>query len=95
VITGEVEVVEQAPALTLDTLHFRFTDECWLEVVDSLGDVLHTNLQQAGSELTLQGKAPFQVKMGNAPAVSVSLNGEPLSLNIRPGTRLMNVTLGE
>jgi cytoskeleton protein RodZ len=89
------ERVEQAPVVVLDILYFQFTGECWLEVVDAQGDVLYTDLQQAGRELTLQGKAPFQVKMGNAQALSVSLNGEPILLNITPATRVLNVTLGE
>lgn len=79
----------------LDELQLGFTGECWLVVTDSRGDVLHTDLVQPGQELTLLGVAPFDVKMGNAPAVQLSLNGEPVDLDIPAGRRLLTVAVGE
>lgn len=79
----------------LDRLDLSFSDECWLVVTDARGDVLYTDLVQPGRELSLDGQAPFDVKMGNAPAVQASLNGEPVALNVPAGARLMTVTVGD
>lgn len=65
------------PEDSLDRLRLSFSDECWVEVVDARGDVLETDLLLAGESLELMGEAPFDVKLGNARAVEVELNGEP------------------
>ncbi|RYZ95109.1 MAG: helix-turn-helix domain-containing protein, partial [Moraxellaceae bacterium] len=59
---------------SLDELSFSFRGESWLEVSDSRGDVLATELEPAGSNIKLVGMAPFDVKLGNAPVVDVQLN---------------------
>jgi len=70
----------QVPAEdSLDRLRLSFSDECWVEVVDARGDVLETDLLLAGESLELMGEAPFDVKLGNAQAVDVELNGEPVT----------------
>jgi cytoskeleton protein RodZ len=89
---AESEVLESEP---LDQLHLTFIDECWLVVTDARGDVLVTDLVQPGRELNLQGQAPFEVKMGNAPAVQLSLNGEAFDLDVPAGARLMTVSVGQ
>ena len=67
------------PEDSLDRLRLSFSDECWVEVVDARGDVLETDLLLAGESLELMGEAPFDVKLGNARAVEVELNGEPFA----------------
>ncbi|MDQ2077266.1 RodZ domain-containing protein [Marinimicrobium sp. ABcell2] len=89
---AETEVLETDP---LDSLQLSFIDECWLVVTDAQGDVLVTDLVQPGRELSLQGRAPFEVKMGNAPAVQLSLNGAAFDLDVPAGTRLMTVSVGQ
>ena len=64
----------------LDLLKFSFSGECWLEVSDARGDVLATDLQAAGSQLTLRGVAPFKVKLGNARVAQVRLNEQAITL---------------
>lgn len=80
-------------SLALDQLHFVFSDECWLEVSDSRGDVLATELQRPGSSLTVTGRAPFDVKLGNAPAVSLTLNGKPVTIETLHGTQVLTLKL--
>lgn len=79
----------------LDRLQLEFSDECWLVVTDARGDVLHTDLMQAGQSLSLSGVAPFEVKLGNARAAQLTLNGEPVEFEARPDTRLMTLAVGE
>jgi len=88
VISDAQEVKAQA-AVTIvptkpidDQLTLSFTSECWVEVADARGDVLFTDIKQAGESLSLEGKAPFNVMLGDVRSVSIVLNGEPVI--IRP-----------
>jgi cytoskeleton protein RodZ len=80
---------------TLDRLELTFAEECWLEVSDAQGDVLATELQRPGSSVSLLGVAPFSVKLGNAPAVRVMLNGDEVAINPSAGTKVMTISVGE
>lgn len=82
-------------AAVLDKITFTFTEECWLEVSDSRGDVLMTDLQSAGVSLTLQGKAPFDVKLGNAPAAKIELNNEKINIVPALGTNVLSLKVGK
>lgn len=77
----------------LDQLTLTFDEECWLEVTDSRGDILAVDLVLEGRTLSLSGKAPFEVKMGNARAVSVELNGDPVEFDVPQGRRTMTLTV--
>lgn len=77
----------------LDRLRLSFTEECWLEVTDSRGDVLETDLMQPGQTLELQGEAPFTVKLGNAAGANIQLNGEPFEFDRPASGRYQAVTV--
>lgn len=77
----------------LDQLRLTFSEECWLEVTDSRGDVLETDLIQPGRTLLLSGEAPFTVKLGNAAAAQVELNGERFDFVPPASGRLMTLTV--
>lgn len=77
----------------LDQLRLTFSEECWVEVTDSRGDVLETDLLQPGRELLLSGEAPFTVKLGNAGAAQVELNGERFDFVPPVSGRLMTLTV--
>lgn len=77
----------------LDRLRLSFADECWVEVVDDRGDVLQADLLRAGRELNLSGRAPFTVRLGNAEAVSVVLNGEPFEFDPPADERVLTLTV--
>lgn len=87
--------VAEISADGLEQLQLNFTDECWLVVTDARGDVLHTDLMQSGQSLNLSGVAPFEVKLGNAQAVQMRLNGEPVDLDATSDTRLMTLAVGD
>ncbi len=79
----------------LDEISFIFRGECWLEVSDSRGDVLATELQAAGSKLNLVGKAPFDVKLGNAPAVAIQLNGKKIAVTSLSGSKVLTLKVDD
>lgn len=86
---------QQANNNTLDIITLQFTEECWLEVSDSRGDVLAADLQVAESRVLLQGKAPFDVKLGNAPAVTIELNGKNVAVVPPLGTNVLSLKVGQ
>lgn len=97
-----IEVIPEASAsaqmssvASLATLTLTFNGECWLEVSDARGDVLAADLQAAGSSLQLRGKAPFDVKLGNAPVASISLNGESFAFTPSRSTNVLSLKVGQ
>lgn len=69
-----------APVLT-----FAFEDRSWLEVADADAKVLHSAENQAGTQLSLSGKPPFAVVIGNAAKVKLTY-GERV-IDLLPHTR--------
>jgi len=63
-------------------LDLTFSAPSWVEVSDVEGRHLLHGLIEAGSTRTLAGSAPLLVVLGNAPAVTLRFNGEPVT----PGT---------
>ena len=97
-VTEIIEEAVQVEAATpyvkpLDKLTFVFTDECWVEVTDSSDDVLFADVKQGGEILDLQGVAPFNVILGNASAVELTLNDEPVDSQPKSGRKTMKFTV--
>ncbi|RYY76113.1 MAG: DUF4115 domain-containing protein [Gammaproteobacteria bacterium] len=102
-VSGEVNTFSTEPQSgtnasvkksTLDEITFSFRAECWLEVSDSRGDVLATELEPAGGKIKLLGRAPFNVKLGNAPAVDIELNGKKVDVVPLIGTNVLILKVG-
>jgi cytoskeleton protein RodZ len=55
----------------------RFGAESWAEVYDAAGERLFYDIGAAGSSRTLSGTPPLRVLLGNAPAVSLDVDGSP------------------
>ncbi|MEE8118258.1 MAG: RodZ domain-containing protein [Gammaproteobacteria bacterium] len=64
-------------------LEIHFRAESWLEVNEESGAQLYYDLVPAGTTLLISGVAPLNVFFGNAPAVSLVVDGEPLELSAR------------
>lgn len=78
-------VVAEAAAHDGPTLVFVFEDRSWLEVIDASKQILHTGENPGGTRLTLTGKPPFDIVVGNAGKVKLSY-GER-SIDLAPHTR--------
>lgn len=68
---------EPAAAAATDELVLRFSGMSWIEIADASGRRLAVRMGQAGEELRLRGRAPFDVLLGNAPNVGLEYNGRP------------------
>jgi len=91
---AQTNVSGSAKKNSLDEITFSFRAECWLEVSDSRGDVLATELEPAGGKIKLLGRAPFSVKLGNAPAVDIELNGKKVDVVPLIGSNVLILKVG-
>jgi cytoskeletal protein RodZ len=61
-------------------LGVRFSALSWVEISDAEGRRLLEGLYARGSVRQVRGTAPLRVVLGNAPAVDLELNGQPVPL---------------
>ena len=74
-------------------LRFRFAGESWVEVKDRGGRVLLSKLNPAGSEVEVAGLPPFTVVIGNAPQVTLAVDGRPFALDPHTKVAVARFTL--
>ena len=89
---SEPMAVEQEPAPSPDHLQVSFADVCWVKVVDADGVEVYTGQKSAGSQLSVQGAAPFRVTLGNAAAVgSIQMNDQNVAVPASTPGRVVTV----
>jgi cytoskeleton protein RodZ len=59
-------------------LELTFSAASWVEIADASGRHLLQGLIEGGSTRMLSGSAPLLVVLGNAPAVALRFNGQPV-----------------
>jgi cytoskeleton protein RodZ len=80
-------VEAQKPAATaMQRIVVRAEEDAWVEIRDASGRTLVATLAPAGSERAVQGRAPFELVIGNAASVKLTYEGKPVDL--RPHTRV-------
>jgi cytoskeleton protein RodZ len=81
VLPAPAPVAQALPVVSTgaDTLVIVLAAESWVSVRDAR-QLLVSELKRGGQTLTLKGDAPFSVNVGNAPAVTLSLNGKAVDL---------------
>ena len=67
-----------------DTLKLSFSGTSWIEVRDSGDGDRYRELRMAGDVLEIKGVAPFDVFLGDAPQIRLSLNGNDIDLSQEP-----------
>ena len=65
-------------------LQLRFAADSWVEIYDGSGKAVLYDLGKAGTERVATGVAPLSVTIGNAPAVTVRVNGRGITLPAPP-----------
>jgi cytoskeleton protein RodZ len=78
-----------------DRLKFSFTQDCWVEIKDTQGGILYSNLSKSGDVLELVGRAPFHILLGNAPAVTLAFNDERVALSPHTRNNVGTLVLGQ
>jgi len=66
-----------SPSLALAEVQLEAVNgDCWLQIKDATGNELVYELLKNGTTRTVRGKAPFDIFLGNAPAVTVYYQGK-------------------
>ncbi len=78
-----------------DRLSIDFTEECWVEIKDPVGNLLYGNLGRPGARLEFVGAAPFRVLLGYAPGVLLKYNAEPVALGPHTRNNVASLVLGQ
>jgi cytoskeleton protein RodZ len=68
--------------------------DSWVEILDGKGAQLELDLIRAGQERAYAGTGPFQVMLGRASAVELTLDGEPVDLSPHTRENVARLTLG-
>jgi len=71
--------LDNANSTSGDQLVLSFNRPTSIHIVDSTGKVLATGRQS--NTVTLNGQSPFQIRLDDATAVSLTLNQEQISLS--------------
>ena len=75
-------------------LVFHFSSDCWVEVLDAAGGLLHQDLERAGDRLEVRGDAPFSITLGYAPGAQLEYNGDPVMLSQHTHNDVARLVLG-
>jgi cytoskeleton protein RodZ len=76
-------------------LQLRFAADSWVEIYDGSGKAVLYDLGKAGTDRVATGTAPLSVTFGNAPAVTLQVNGRAVSLPAPPaGQTVGRYTIG-
>lgn len=77
------------------SVSLNFSGTSWVRVRDANDKTLFDGVKSAGAALQLQGLAPFKIRLGNAPAVTVALNGKPYDFDFSSRSNVAQFTLGD
>ncbi len=86
------EVAVEMPA---DNLVLEFSADAWVEIIDAEGARVFFDLGKAGQRYQSEGKPPFKIVLGNAPAVTLYHNGERIDHARYNEKGVAKFTLGE
>jgi cytoskeleton protein RodZ len=97
-IDEELEIVSEAatPVTGVEgDLVLRFSGDCWLEVRNGAGELIHADLGRAGEVVNLDGDAPFDILLGDSTVVEIDYLGNPVTIQRRPGRVISRFAVGE
>ena len=82
-----------ASSSSANTLVFAFSQPAWVEVRDRSGQIVFSQLSQAGSRREVNGLPPFSLVVGNASYVTLQYRGHPVDLSKRSKDDVARLTL--
>ena len=86
---GSEDVTQNRSSETESEIFMLFTDECWVDIKDKNGKAVFADLVNKGDNLRLFGQAPFEVMLGNAGAVTLSIDGVVMDTNVAGDQRTL------
>ena len=87
-------VVAHAPSASSGKgLVLNFAQPSWVEIRDRSGQIVFSQLNQAGTEQQIDGQPPFSLVVGNAAHVTVRYQGRTIELQPRSKDDVARVTV--
>lgn len=84
IVKSNGHLAVKAPASVPPRLELSFEERSWVEVKDSRGRLLLSQMNQPGSRQSVNGVPPYDVTIGNPHAVTVQYKGA--TLDVQPYT---------
>jgi cytoskeleton protein RodZ len=72
---------------------FRFSGDCWINVIDSRGENIAYGVKQAGRLMSVRGVKPFSIVLGAPAYVEIDFQGEAIDMDQFPDDRTARFTL--
>ncbi len=63
----------------------NFSGNCWITIIDATSKVLVSKLMTKGTNLEIKGKPPLEVILGAPNTVTMTYNGQAVTINAKPG----------
>ena len=89
----EEKGLERSPALGIKTIVIDAARETWIKVQDNQGQVIFSDLLQAGTQERISGEAPLQVLVGNVAGTVLSIDGKVVDLTEKTNANVARVKL--
>lgn len=94
-IGGETAVASMPEADPLTRLELVLSDDSWIEIESADGQRLEFDLLRSGESRQYTGLAPFRLLIGRASAVSLSLDGQPVTFDGQDEGGVAELVIGE
>jgi cytoskeleton protein RodZ len=97
-VAEPVEPAFRLPRLTLEgneRIVLSFTEDCWFEIKNVDGEILHADLGRLGQLREYFGQGPFALKLGFAQGATVEFNGSVVALGPHTRNNVAKLVLGQ
>lgn len=81
VVSLEKNTATQEQQLTISTVVFKFSGDCWVNIYDATGERVAWGIKKAGYVMKISGKAPFNITLGKPELVTITFNGTPVDMS--------------
>ena len=81
---SDSQEIQQSSAMLsngMGNLHFRFTADSWVKIVDGNDVTILEQIRKGGSEQTITGKRPLSIVLGNVAGVNLTYNDTEIDLS--------------
>ena len=90
---AQAAAVPALPDSSVAVLKFNFTKPAWVEVRDRGGEIIFSQLSQAGSQREIEGRPPFALVVGNSTYVTLLYKGKSVEFPKRSKDDVARLTL--
>ena len=91
----KVALLLPSPEVAEPVLHLEFSDDCWVQLKNNNGVVLHEQVHKKGDIFDLSVKTPLHIWLGRAESVNVNYNGAVVTVPVKQGFQSDRFILGD